>query len=241
LKRLSIATTTLASGALLAWLLLSGRHEVTTRTATHDVASRERMAVGSPELPAGCGHPMFPEEIGSRRTYEVITASGEGTLSFRVADAREEPAGWLVEWEVQLSSGSNVSPWARYGRRCGDSGAEAYFDGFPTALVHTIESPWRWPSELRPGSTFGGTARMWVLGQPEQLVETRFLVEGEEEIDVIAGHFRALRVRRERGAGSRTQRALLWVVAGLGLVREQQLDHAGHVHTSYELVSSDDG
>lgn len=59
-------------------------------------------------------------------------------------------------------------------------------------------------------------------GRPPEFVtlDTTAAVRGEEDVEVPAGKFRALRVERAYPVGGRTQRITYWVAPGLGTVRQ---------------------
>lgn len=150
----------------------------------------------------------FPTTVGTKRVIEM-TMRGKSTETIEVVTAVEEKDGMTVV-SVGRELGDRVVPFFEYG--VSDKGlfrVTLYENGrprkSPACLVHLPATP---------GET-------WEEEPPVRAIaKTKYTMGKEEEVEVPAGKFKALRVEViTKPAADRTLHQTFWYAAGVGSVK----------------------
>jgi hypothetical protein len=195
--------------------------------------------------PATCPHPYFPLEEGLQLTYRA----GRSEVRVTTRDVRPSEAGQEAMLDVELKGrkGSTAATCSAQGVQTAAGGLEGTLlaaSGMDVEVLQAEGVAVPPPAEMLAGGSWKNSLavrmrppeNMKLPGGMRPVITTAFekesTVEGEEEVQVAAGTFRALRVRNRttaRGASAsadsgRTIDSVLWFAPGVGLVKVQTGD-----------------
>jgi hypothetical protein len=228
------------AAAIAGWMLLRSAHggDRAGSTAGATASSERGTPSGSAPAPRSfiCSHPFIPTAVGTELVYDVRSGTGDDVVTSRVTlrAVRALPLALAVEWRVEVEGLPPITTNAR----CvlGDGAEEPWF-GAQLGFMEIGGPRWLWPTSLEPGTRFGGTASMALLGE-HATARREHTVVGVEEVRVRAGAFTAWRVTYtdtiEDRPGSTDGTA--WVSEGLGLVRLETAPAPGF-ETVWELAN----
>lgn len=166
------------------------------------------VASAAPAL-KGKGEPLYyPTKVGDKLVYELQSGGGPGNeVAETVTRVDKNEGALLVSIERELkgrkTAPSQFSVSEKGVTRIATSGREL---PVPIPLLKLPAKPgdtWTWEPDA------GG-------GPPSK---TTYTLGKEEEIEVPAGKFRALRVESEQDLGGRVFKSTLWYAPGVGLVK----------------------
>jgi hypothetical protein len=148
----------------------------------------------------------FPVRVGDKRVLEFDTPKGKREFAEVVTAVTEQGRGFLVTTRLEFQTGTS----SEYQFEVSDRGVtKVVADGVPlrTPVCHL-----RLP--LKPGETWDTDDQF--VGQVLYCRAT-FTAEAEEEVEVPAGRFRAVRVRVASGQG--LGETTHWYARGVGVVK----------------------
>jgi hypothetical protein len=188
--------------------------------------------------PAACPHPYFPLEEGLRLTYRA----GGSELSLATREVKTTPEGLSGTLSVDMKgrSGSTEASCGAEGVRTGLGGLEGTLlsaSGMDVEVVATEGMVVPAPAVMVPGGTWKNSLSV-KMRPPESAkmpggmrpvfastFDKEATVEGEEEVTVAAGTFRALKVRNITTARSgrpdtgRSLESFIWFAPGVGIIK----------------------
>lgn len=175
------------------------------------------LLLATPAAPAPCKVSVFPEETQSLRFRQTTSSDlGEATaeMTFRGREVRGATVRWTQTFAVEgRPRRDSVSAF-----RCSKEGITPVSEGTKFTGV-------QYGSDLAPG---GGWTWSWAGTGISASYEYR--VAGREEVTVPAGTFDAVRVNYTAKVLSETRgelgpvRGTLWIVEGVGLVKQYEDD-----------------
>jgi hypothetical protein len=148
----------------------------------------------------------FPVGIGDKRVLEFDTPKGKEELAEVVTAVTEHGGGLLVTTRIECHGGAGSDHQFEVSDR-GVTRVVAYGLPFRTPVCHL-----RLP--FKPGETWDTDDQL--VGQVVYC-RAKFTAEAEEEVEVPAGKFRAVRVRVASGQG--LGETTHWYARGVGVVR----------------------
>ena len=187
---------------------------------------------------AACPHPYFPLEEGLRLTYRA----GGSELSLATREVKTTPEGVSGTLEVERKgrTGSTEATCGAEGVRTGLGGLEGTLlsaSGMDVEVVSTEGFVVPAPAVMVPGGTWKNSLSV-KMRPPESAklpggmrpvfastFDKEATVEGEEEVTVAAGTFRALKVRNITTARSgrpdagRSLESVIWFAPGVGIIK----------------------
>ena len=188
---------------------------------------------------ASCPHPYFPLEEGLRLTYRA----GRSELSLVTREVKSTPEGLTGTLAVDMGgkAGSTEATCGAEGVRTGVGGLEGTLlsaSGLDIEVVSAEGVVVPAPMAMVPGSTWKNSLSV-KLRPPESaklpggirpVLSSTFdkeaFVVGEEEVTVVAGTFKALKVRNVTTARSgradspgRSLESFIWFAPGVGIVK----------------------
>lgn len=146
--------------------------------------------------------------------------------------------GWEGQWHVRVALSGLPRPLeVEFRRACAEDGLEEPWDtsDLMSPLIAVHERSWRWPSQLRTGMEFEGTAELEFAGR-RGTVARRHAVLSRSTVSVPAGTYETWAVEVTDTSNSTVRISEVWVAEGIGMVRTVQ--HLGAGDVTYELVEA---
>lgn len=198
------------------------------------------------EASVACPHPYFPLEEGLTLTYR---AGASSTMVLSTHGVTPSPEGLRGKVAVKLKDrqGETDATCSTEGMSLGLGGLEGALlsaSGMEVQVVSSEGVAVPAPSSLVPGGTWKNSLSVKLRppasksGGLRPTISTTFdkaaTVEGEEEITVPAGTFKALKVRNivtaratRPGAEGRSMETTVWLAPGVGIVKLTTADSTG--------------
>lgn len=148
----------------------------------------------------------FPVVEGSKRVVAVTTADGTTTESTETVTKVEEKDGTYTVALERTTAGKQM----------------------PTRVYKAVAGGLSWKfsgdaEEAEPVSVFKPGAKagdMWTSERKTDGLKYTFTLGQEEEVEVTAGKYKALKVEFQTEQGGRVIKSTAWYAAGIGLVKQ---------------------
>jgi hypothetical protein len=160
-------------------------------------------AAAAPGPKGGAAPLYFPTAVGATAVYQTTIGKLKYEHTHRVTQVVQEPDGVRVTVERA---------------ELGDAPLEYEMVVSPAGLSHTKTSGQALDPPvplLRPPAKVGGT---WEWDRPG--ARSRYMLAGEEEVQVPGGKFKAVRIDVERVDGKAMRQSAVWYAPGVGVVKQ---------------------
>jgi hypothetical protein len=183
-------------------------------------------AVAQKQKPVKKAADYFPLRVGDSWTYR----NSEGGADYTFKVLKEEPqAGAATRYLVEMLAGVQVHSWFSKA----DGWVFLHGEKYPEhqGLEANYDPPKRYlPDPLVPGAKWQWQGRDQTQTERSESSE----VAGFEDVTVVAGRFRALKVVSQGTGGAIPMTKTYWYADGVGLVKSTT--DGGKIHYGSELV-----
>ncbi len=189
----------------------------------------------APAAVAACPNPYFPMEDGLKLTYRA----GRSDLVLTTKDVRTTPEGQKATLAVDMKGrqGETELTCTAEGVRTGLGGLEGTLlsaSGMDVEVVAAEGMAVPAPATMVPGGTWKNSLSVKLqppsTAKMRPIISTTFdkeaTVVGEEQVQVGAGTFKALKVRNlttarsnRQGASGRSIESFIWFAPGVGILK----------------------